>query len=76
MPPAEVAILRRGDTQTCRVDGLRELELCCTAPVGLELKKQESEISRAYGATLSATRLMVSGRATLPLKIVTRISWR
>jgi hypothetical protein len=76
IPPTEVAILRRGDTQTCRVNGLRELELCCTAPVGLELKTQESEISRAYGATLSATRLLVSGRATLPLKIVTRISWR
>ena len=75
MPPAEVAILRRGDTQTCRVDGLRELELCCTAPVGLELKKQESEISRVW---CDAKRYPADGErpGTLPLKIVTRISWR
>ncbi len=70
-----VEILHGGRQGHCRVDG-RAFELCCAAPVSLEFEAVESEISRAYGATLSATRLTVSGRGALPLKIVTRITWK
>lgn len=73
--PTELVILHRGETDICRVEALRKLEVCCTAPVRLELEKQEIEISRAYGATVIATRLSVSGRGVLPLNLVTRITW-
>ena len=73
--PSAVEILRGGREADCRVAG-RAFELCCAAPVKLEFEAVESEISRAYGATLIATRLTVSGRGVLPLKIVTGITWK
>ena len=74
--PSAVEIPPGGHRGRCRVVEGRAFELCCAAPVRLEFEAVKSEISRAYGATLSATRLTVSGRGALPLKIVTSITWK
>ena len=74
--PSQLTMLRRSDHCGCRVEALRGFEICCTAPVPLAAKAQASEISRVYGSTICATRLTVSGRGTLPLKIMTRIGWK
>jgi len=73
--PSAVEIPPNGQQGRCRLEG-RAFELCCAAPVSLEFEASESEISRAYGATLKATRLTVSGRGALPLKIVTSMTWK
>jgi hypothetical protein len=71
----EVAIVEEAKSQICRVPSLRGLEIGCSAPVSLVMEKQLSEISRAYGLISDASRLTVSGRGMLPIKIATRIIW-
>jgi hypothetical protein len=71
----EVVIAQNEGGGICRIQRLKGLEIRCSALVPVEIRKQSSEISRAYGQVCKAARLSVSGRGTLPTEIVTRIAW-
>jgi hypothetical protein len=59
----------------CRLQGPAPVALEWSASVPLRVEEIPSRISRAYGSSIPATRLRVSSRALLPLRITTKISW-
>jgi hypothetical protein len=66
--PAESGIL-------CRIRGDRQVQLCVTGPTGLQGSILPSLISTSYGVTVPAVKLRFRGRAAVPMRITTRISW-
>ncbi len=59
----------------CAIAGPRRLALNCEADNALHLEVESSEISRAYGLRLPATRIHIGTTAQLPVRLVTRIEW-
>jgi hypothetical protein len=60
---------------SCRVFGDRQLQLTVIGPAGLEGSIRPSRISTTYGTTIPTARVCYRGRAAVPMRIVTRISW-
>jgi hypothetical protein len=70
---AEVAPAENGIF--CRILGDRQVQLCVAGPTGLQGSIQPSLISTSYGVTVPAVKLRFRGRAAVPMRITTRISW-
>src|SRR6266851_8379687 len=59
----------------CRVLGDRQVQLAVSGPSGLQGTIQPSLISSTYGATVPAAKVFLWGRAAVPARITTHISW-
>ena len=59
----------------CAIAGSRRLTLNCKADDALQFEVENSEISRAYGSRIPATRIQVSTVTQLPATLVTCIEW-
>ncbi len=59
----------------CRIVGDPEVQLAITGPTGLQGAIQPSLISSTYGATVPAAKVCLWGRAAVPARITTQISW-
>src|SRR6266849_2681606 len=59
----------------CRVLGDRQVQLAVSGPSGLQGSVQPSLISTTYGVTVPAVRVRFWGRAAVPTRITTHISW-
>ena len=59
----------------CRVPGDRQVQLAVSGPSGLQGSVQPSLISTTYGVTVPAVRVRFWGRAAVPMRIATHISW-
>jgi hypothetical protein len=65
-----------GDPQTgFQIRGPHHAGIRWQAPVPLKLTSERVSISRCYGATSPATRIVVAARALLPFAITTRLCW-
>jgi hypothetical protein len=65
-----------GGVVTCAIFGGHSVSLSCRADRGLQLQLANSEISRAYGAALLASRISIHTTGELPLTLVTTIDWK
>ena len=70
---AEVAAAENGIV--CRILGDRQVQLTVNGPTRLQGSARPSLISTTYGVTASAVRVRFWGRAAVPARITTRISW-
>jgi len=68
LAPAENGIL-------CRILGDPQVQLSVTGPIGLQGSIRPSLISTTYGAMVPAVKVRFRGRAPVPARITTRISW-
>src|SRR6266849_1904592 len=59
----------------CRIVGDPEVQLAIAGPAGLHGTIQPSLISSTYGATVPAAKVCIRGRAAVPARITTHISW-
>ena len=59
----------------CRILGDRQVQLTVAGPAGLQGSVEPSFVSMTYGVTVPASKLRFRGRAVVPLRITTRISW-
>ncbi len=59
----------------CRIVGDPQIQLAIAGPAGLQGTIQPSLISSTYGATVSAAKVCIRGRAAVPARITTHISW-
>jgi hypothetical protein len=59
----------------CRVLGDPQVQLELSGPAGLQGAAEPSLVSTTYGSTVPALRVRIWGRAALPARIITRISW-
>jgi uncharacterized heparinase superfamily protein len=58
-----------------RIFGDRQVQLTVDGPAGLQGSVEPSLVSMTYGVTVPASKLRLRGRAVVPLRITTRISW-
>jgi Heparinase II/III-like protein/Heparinase II/III N-terminus len=70
---AEIAAAEDGIV--CRILGDRLVQLAVSGPTGLHGSLQLSLISYAYNVTIPAMKVRICGRAAVPTRITTRISW-
>ena len=63
-----------GSTVSCRASGRRPVEMEWSATSELRLNSAPVEISKAYGITRMATRVIVNAKSHTPFKLVTRLS--
>src|SRR3989441_8268327 len=70
---AEVTAAENGIV--CRILGDRQVQLTVNGPTRLQGSARPSLISTTYGVTASAVRVRFWGRAAVPARITTRISW-
>jgi hypothetical protein len=67
---------RTGTEVRCHLQGPRvTADLCCQAPVELEMLCLEGEVSNSYGATEAAKRIVVRGSFRGPLRLLSCVSW-
>ena len=59
----------------CRILGDRLVQLTIDGPAGLQGSVEPSLVSTTYGVTVPASKLRFRGRAAVPMRIATRISW-
>jgi hypothetical protein len=59
----------------CRIDGGPRIQLAFAGPAGLQGAIQPSLLSSTYGATVPAAKVCLWGRAAVPARITTHISW-
>jgi len=59
----------------CRIAGDPQLQLTIVGPAGIRGAIQPSSISATYGATVPAIKVRIWGRALVPARITTHISW-
>jgi Heparinase II/III-like protein len=67
--------MMNGATVRCEIAGPRKLTLVCEAGSGLALSIQPAEVSRAYGAVIPASCILIRTTASLPAGIRTRVEW-
>lgn len=60
---------------SCRVLGRSQVQLTVTGPTGLQGAIQPSLVSSTYNTTVPAEKLRLWGRAALPVRITTRVTW-
>lgn len=66
--PAEKGVL-------CRILGDPQVQLELSGPAGLQGAAEPALVSTTYGSTVPATRVRFWGRAALPMRVITQISW-
>jgi hypothetical protein len=59
----------------CRILGDPQVQLAIVGPAGLQGAIEPSLISSTYGATVPAIKVRIWGRAIVPARITTHISW-
>ena len=59
----------------CRIFGNPQVQLEVIGPTGLQGAMLPSLLSTAYGVTIPAMKMRLWGKAAIPTRIVTRISW-
>src|SRR5712691_11842652 len=59
----------------CRILGDPQIQLAIAGPAGLQGSVEPSLVSTTYGVTVPASKLRFRGRAAVPMRIATRISW-
>lgn len=59
----------------CRILGDRQVQLTIAGPTRLQGSIQPSLVSATYGVTVPAVKVRFWGRAAVPARITTRISW-
>ncbi len=59
----------------CRILGDPQVQLAITGPAGLQGAIQPSLVSSTYGVTVPAVKVRIWGKAAVPARITTRISW-
>jgi len=59
----------------CRILGDPQVQLAIAGPAGLQGAIEPSLISSTYGATVPAIKVRIWGRAIVPARITTHISW-
>jgi Heparinase II/III-like protein/Heparinase II/III N-terminus len=64
-----------GETVNCAIAGPRRLCLRCEAESPLALSVTPAQISRAYGAELSASCIRIQTTACLPARVQTKVQW-
>jgi hypothetical protein len=64
-----------GTNVACAILGARSLVLRCRSSQKLQLRIENSEISRAYGAVSPAMRIRIDSLSMLPATLVTEIQW-
>jgi|SRR5690242_2442079 len=77
-PEFRAEILPMGNTIACRIAGSSQkfrAELTVSAEAALQACVEASPVSRAFGVTVPAEKLRIRGRAVLPARIITRMSW-
>jgi len=68
---------RTGTEVRCHLQGPRvAADLCCQAPVELEMRCLQGEVSNSYGATEEAKRIVVRGSFRGPLRLLSCVSWQ
>ena len=60
----------------CLILGEQQVQLQVAGPAGSRPSLRPSRVSSTYGTTVPSERISYRGMATLPTRIVTRISWR
>src|SRR5229473_7421136 len=70
---AEVAMAENGIL--CRILGDGQIQLAVAGPARLQGAVQPSLISTTYGTMFPAMKVRICGRAAVPARITTRISW-
>jgi hypothetical protein len=70
---AELAAAENGIL--CRILGDPQVQLAIAGPAGLQGAIEPSLISSTYGATVPAIKVRIWGRAIVPARITTHISW-
>jgi hypothetical protein len=70
---AQLAAVENGIV--CRILGELQIQLAINGSVGLQGTIQPSFISSTYGVTVPAVKVCIRGRAAVPARITTRISW-
>jgi len=66
----------RGSEVRARVSGSRDLQIVFRSPDRAQAQSEDSSISMTYGALLRSQRLRIQGKSTLPVTLLTIISWR
>lgn len=64
-----------GATARCILEGKRRVILSVRGGSGLRIASRPSLLSRVYGTTMPAWGLSVTTEATLPMSLVTTLSW-
>ncbi len=64
-----------GTAVGCTIFGSHSVSLNCQTNCDLQLNIQNSEISRAYGAALLASRISIQTTGELPMTLLTTIEW-
>jgi hypothetical protein len=59
----------------CRILGDPKVQLVIAGPAGLQGAIQPSLVSSTYGVTVPAVKVRIWGRAAVPARIITHISW-
>ena len=59
----------------CRILGDRQIQLAISGPTTLQGSVQPSPVSTVYSVAVPAVKVRLWGRAALPARITTRISW-
>jgi Heparinase II/III-like protein/Heparinase II/III N-terminus len=59
----------------CRITGDRQVQLIVAGPDCIQASVQPSPVSATYGVTVPAVSVRFRGRAAVPTRITTRISW-
>jgi hypothetical protein len=68
---------RTGTEVRCHIQGPRlAADLCCQAPVELEMLCLQGEVSNSYGATEGSKRIVVRGSFRGPLRLLSCVSWQ
>lgn len=66
-----------GTEVRCHLQGTRvAADLCCQAPVELEMLCLQGEVSNSYGATEEAKRIVVRGSFRASIRLLSCISWQ
>ncbi|PYX81612.1 MAG: hypothetical protein DMG70_18500 [Acidobacteria bacterium] len=60
---------------SCRIFGGQQVQLKITGPASSRASLRPSGVSSTYGTTVPSERVCYRGSATLPTRIMTRISW-
>jgi uncharacterized heparinase superfamily protein len=74
-PNRRAEVAPAGNGILCRIVGDPQVQLAINGPAGLHGAVQPSLISSAYGVTVPAMKLRIWGRAAVPARITTYISW-
>src|SRR5229473_6127119 len=74
-PNRSPEVVEAEDGILCRILGDCQVQLTVDGPAGLQGSVEPSLVSTTYGVTVPASKLRFRGRAAVPVRITTRLSW-